>query len=209
MKKSKAVSNTAKLSNEGVVTKATSIVQSMTGNTAFATPNPPLSDITDLSDKLALKLANQKTALKDYQTKTNEVQVAREDLEYALERERSYVEITSDGDKTKILSSGFDVKQDATPVGILPAPINVLLKQGGSDGELIATWKRVKGARSYVVEQSFEVGDSTNWSIIAVVTKAKCFLSGMESGTRCWIRVAAINAAGQGSYSDLATKTVP
>ena len=101
MKKSKAVSNTAKLSNEGVGTKANSIVQSMTGNPAFTTPNPPLSDITDLSDKLTLKLANQKTALKDYQTKTNEVQVAREDLEYALERERSYVETTSEGDKQK------------------------------------------------------------------------------------------------------------
>lgn len=209
MKKSKAVSNTAKLSNEGVGTKANSIVQSMTGNPAFTTPNPPLSDITTYADKLGIKLANQKTALKAYQKATTEVQVAREDLEYALERERSYVETTSEGDKTKILSSGFDVRQDAAPIGILPAPVNVLLKQGGSDGELIATWKRVKGARSYMVEQSFEVGDSANWAIMAVVTKAKCFLSGMDSGTRCWIRVAAINAAGQGSYSDLATKTVP
>jgi len=113
------------------------------------------------------------------------------------------------GDKLAILSSGFEVRQKPMPFGMLPAPANVSAEAGGSDGEIIVKWDSVKGARSYIVEESFDISDPENWAYQATVTKTKCYISGMESGIRIWVRVVAVNAAGQGAYSDVATKTVP
>jgi len=46
----------------------------------------------------------------------------------------------------------------------------------------------------------------TSWTLGVVSTKSSATLSGLTSGTKYWFRVAAIGAAGQGAWSDPATK---
>jgi len=41
------------------------------------------------------------------------------------------------------------------------------------------------------------------------VTKSKTAVTELTSGARMWARVRAVNAAGQGAWSDVATKIVP
>ena len=41
------------------------------------------------------------------------------------------------------------------------------------------------------------------------VTKSKAVATGLSTGTRIWARVRALNAAGPGAWSDIATKIVP
>ncbi len=209
-KKLKPLLSTSKLPASGVITKAGGIVGQIGFHVAtFATPNPPLSAITDQSGKLQIKIDKQNAAWSAYKEATEEVQVEREILEELLEQERFYVEGIANGDKVKILAAGFDMRKDPVATGILPAPLNVITKEGSSDGELIVTWKSVKGAKAYNVEISYDNTDAANWAFYITVTKCKCYITGIESGTRVYTRVVAINSNGQGGYSDISTKTVP
>jgi hypothetical protein len=49
----------------------------------------------------------------------------------------------------------------------------------------------------------------TGWRHAFVVTKSSASVPGLVSGKRHWFRVAALGAAGQGPWSDPATKTAP
>jgi len=209
MKKQKAILNLSRATANEVAVKASTIVSKMTTNANFPAPAPALNIITSQISLLNTKLTEQETAFKTYQQKTVEVQTEKDNLINLLETEGNYVENVSNGDEIKILSAGYDVKQKAMPIGLLPAPKDVLASEGGSEGEVIVTWKPVRGAKSYVVEMSLDITSPDNWNYQATVTKTKCYLSALDSGTRIWVRVVAINAAGQGAFSDPATKTVP
>lgn len=209
MKKQKAILNLSRATANEVAVKASTIVSKMTANANFTTPAPTLSSITTQINLLNTKLTEQSTAFRTYQQKTVEVLTEKDNLLNLLDTEGTYVENAANGDEVKILSAGFDVKQKAIPIGLLPAPKDVLAEEGGSDGEVIVSWSPVRGAKSYVVEMSLDITSPDNWNYQATVTKSKCYLSALDSGTRIWVRVVAINAAGQGAYSDPATKTVP
>ena len=47
------------------------------------------------------------------------------------------------------------------------------------------------------------------WTNSRVVTKSSATVTGLTAGGRVWFHVAAIGAAGQGPWSDPATKIVP
>ena len=209
MTKKKAALNLRNASAAEVALKASTIVSKMTSNPNFTTPNPTLASITTQLNLLNTKLQEQDVAIKTQIQKTADVQIEKENLLELLNKECNYVDSAANGSDVKILSAGFDVKKDAVPLGLLPAPKKVLALEGANDGEINGTWEAVKGAKSYIVELSTDINDVSNWEHKVTVTKAKCTIVGLTSGVRVWIRVAAINGAGQGAYSDPATKTVP
>ena len=209
MKKLKAILNLSGASTNEVAVKGSTIVSKMTGNAVYPAPSPALSVITTQVTLLNQKVTEQKNALQTYQQKTTEVENERENLMNMLFTEGFYVTTASGGDEAKILSAGYDVRKTATAVGLLPAPKNVLAAEGANDGEIVGTWDKVTGAKSYIVEMSTEIDSPENWYHHLTVTKTKCLITGLASGTRVWIRVAAINGAGQGAYSDPSVKTVP
>jgi hypothetical protein len=209
MKTSKVSLNVSKATAQEVAVKAAMIVSKMSGNALFPTPAPALTNITNTVTLLNAKLAEQSNAQQTWQQRTQEVQNLRQDLIALLTTESAYVQALSGGDEAKILSAGFSVRKSPSIVGLLPAPKKVLAEAGGNDGEIIGTWERVEGSTGYIVELSNDISSPDNWAYQATVTKAKCKISGLETGTRIWIRVAPFNGAGQGDYSDPATKTVP
>lgn len=209
MKKLKAILNLSRATVLEVITKAGTIISKMTGNVTFPAPMPELNSIQLQIDVVNNKVIEQKDAFKTYQQKTVELDNEKDNLIGILEAVGNYVDKNADGDVAKILSAGFDVKKAPTPPGLLPAPQNVLAEQGANSGDIIAIWKSVKGAKSYVVDITFDISDEAQWTYQATVTKAKCFIAGIDSGTRIWVRVSAVNAVGPGAYSDPATKVAP
>ncbi|MFN8284030.1 MAG: fibronectin type III domain-containing protein [Chitinophagales bacterium] len=209
MKKQKAILNLSRKSVTEVVTKGGSIILKMTGNATFPTPMPELNSIQLQIDVVNSKLAEQKEAFKTYQQKTVELENEKDNLIGLLELLGNYVNKNADGDVAKILSAGYDVKKASTPAGLLPSPLNVLAKEGANSGDIVVSWKSMKGAKSYLVDMTYDVSDEEQWTFQAAVVKAKCFISGIDSGTRVWVRVSAVNSAGQGAYSDPATKVAP
>jgi hypothetical protein len=209
MAKKKAVLNLGHAPVADVVLKASTVIGMMTGNPDFITLTPILAEVTAQLEILDKAITEQKVAEQTAVQKTKEMHDEKDKLTDLLLKLCNYVSSEANGSENIILGSGFDVKKTPAPIGLLPAPKKVRALQGNNDGEIIGTWSRVKGARSYSIELSTDIKQATSWSHITTVTKSKCTIKKLTSGTRIWIRVVAINAAGKGAYSGPAPKTVP
>jgi outer membrane protein assembly factor BamB len=86
---------------------------------------------------------------------------------------------------------------------------NLAITSGDSAGELDLQWDPIPGAKTYEIQTSPDPMTSTSWTSQPSVTKSKTVILGLTSGARVWARVRAVNAAGQGAWSDPATKIVP
>jgi len=196
------------LSIRAKITKVRQVIASLTGNPNFPNPHPPLADITALADAIESK-ANEADATDQLRkTQTAELGALEDQLDAAMIQAASYVDSVAAGDEAKIQSAGLDTRASATATTEPPpAPSALDVTFGDRDGELDASWDTVSGAKSYVIETSEDQPNA--FKHFAVSTKSKFTLSGLESGKRYWIRVAAINSVGQSGWSDPATKIAP
>jgi len=112
------------------------------------------------------------------------------------------------GDRTAIVSAGFDVRAARTPVPVLTAPENVQARTNGSPGVTKLTWNPLVGAVIYFVEQSPSPMTADSWTARAPSTKASCEIDGAEPGKEYWYRIAGVNANGQGPWSAPACRSV-
>ncbi|MBK5286442.1 MAG: hypothetical protein JJE25_13670, partial [Bacteroidia bacterium] len=134
-----------------IVEKSNSIFTLMTGNANFPTPSPTLLFIKGKITALETAFQNAINGGKNLKAL---VKLAKRDLLLNLSLLMSYVQNTSGGDETKILSSGFGVKAPGAPVGILPAPQNVKAEYNGNSGEAVVRWKAVAKRKGYIVQMS-------------------------------------------------------
>jgi hypothetical protein len=182
------------------IARARQIVTAMTGTAHFTTPQPPLSVITEADTQAARQTAKTKTT----------IQNSKEDvLDRVVSQEGGYVTATSGGDEAIIQSAGMDVRAAPGTIGI-PSPSQALgATAGDHDGQMDLSWDPVVEAASHVLETSPDPLTATSWSHVGVSTKSSFTVTGLQSGSRIWFRVAAINPAGQSGWSDPAAKIAP
>ena len=112
------------------------------------------------------------------------------------------------GDATKILSTGFDVRSGPTPPPPASAPGPITVKLNGTPGVSKLSWPRVQDAKSYIVEQSADPITETSWEQVDTPTKASCEIAGAEPGKVVWFRIAAVGANGTSPWSGPASRPV-
>jgi len=188
---------------------ARQVVTSLTGNATFPNPEPPLSDLTDAATNLEAAFNTANVAHQNAMEKTSLMDDADTAINNILTKLGNYVDSTSNGDEAKILSSGMSVKAKPVPIGSLPQPTALAATEGDNEGEIDLSWDKVFGARSYVVEYTPDPITPTGWKSGGVSTKSSKSISSLQSGVKYWFRVAAVGAAGQGPWSDPATKYAP
>jgi len=183
-------------------------IAAMTGNVNFTAPEPLapafLTLVTNYNDALQTAIAAQQTA----KEKTSLKDDARALLEAGLKTRASYVDTKSGGMEAVIVSSGLLVKNTAAPVGELPAPVDFLATMGAMEGQVKLKWKRVRGAVSYIVQQSPHAMPRV-WTQTEVSPNASAVAKALASGQTYVFRVAAVGAAGQGPWSDESVKMAP
>jgi len=209
MAKAKVKLNLDRLTDDQLLQKAKDIKTAMTGNANFATPSPTLLDmgtrITTADTKLGAFNAAQSAA----KQATTEKNTALDNVRTGLRDWATYVQLTSGGAAEKIQSAGMDLKSSLTPT-VLPSQVmNLALTAGDNAGEIDAQWDSLSNARTYQVETSPEPMTSSSWTRQKEVTKSKTAIFSLTSGQRVWLRVRAVNPAGEGPWSDVATKIVP
>lgn len=201
--------NLSRLSISAKLDLAKQIVNAMTGNTNFATPNPTLAQITTAADNLEAARSELLALRAEARNKT----VIQEQLEDALAKLltqlAAYVENISGNNPVIITSAGMDVKATAAPTGPLAPPAAFNTTSGDSDGEIDLGWNSDPGAKSYVIEMSTQGPPNAVWTQAKTTTKSKESITGLQSGTRYWFRVAAIGATGQSGWSDISTRIAP
>jgi hypothetical protein len=184
-------------------------ITSMTGNAHFTTPEPALTALTEAVNELETAFNNANTARQAAITQTSILADKTSVFDTLFTKLGNYVENASGGDEATILSSGLSVRSKATPVGSMSAPQGLSLTAGDKEGQLDGGWDPVRGAKTYIAEVCLDPITPTGWKSAGVTTKSSITITGLVSGSKYWVRVAAIGAAGQGPWSDPATKIAP
>lgn len=188
---------------------AKQVVSAMTGNPNFTTPNPPLAQITTAADNLDTARQAALLARSEAKTKTT-IQNQREDeLRAFLRKMALYVENIGGEDEAVITSAGMNTKAPATPGGATGLVEGFNSTTGDSDGEIDLGWNSLANAASYVVEQSLQGPPNAVWTQVKTTTQSKVTITGLQSGTRYWFRVAAVGPQGQGGWSDISARIAP
>ncbi|MGQ0829235.1 MAG: hypothetical protein ACT4ON_12675 [Bacteroidota bacterium] len=178
------------------------IVQQMTNNPYFSSPNPSLSSITFAADTL-------ETAYKKAQvgnTKDTEDMYAKEKvLDRLLTAEGNYVEnianLTPETAEVVILSAGMEVKsQGSINIPVLSAskgtvPFSVKLRRKSEGPRVAYTW-----------QYSPDPFEEDTWQDAGDSTVATFEISTpLEQAKRYWFRVAVIRGTVQEDFSDPVT----
>jgi len=111
-----------------------------------------------------------------------------------------YVTTTSNGDKTMLLSSGFDIAGEKDLSQSLPS-IEKLVVVCDQPGQATTRVKRVAGARSYVHQYTPDpLSPDSVWVSETTAEPVHTF-SNLKSVVRCWFRVIAVGKGKQSVYS--------
>jgi hypothetical protein len=190
--------------------KTRQITAAMNANPNFPTPVPALSALITAANELEAAAREATAARQTAKTKTTAQNNKEDAIDRLLTQEAGYVEAAAGGDEEKILSAGMDTKAAPSATTSVPdQPQGLTPTEGDNAGEIDAAWDRVPGARSYVIEISPDPITATSWKHTGASPKSSYTLSGLTSGTRYWIRVAAVGTNGQGPWSGPATKIAP
>ncbi len=202
--------NLSRLSLTEKVAKGRQIVTALTGNSDFPTPTPALAGITTAINDLEAAYIAVQAVRQQAKTMTTDQNNKEDILDRVLMQLASYVEAVAGDDLVLIQSAGMGVRAPAVSSGETPTqPANLAATAGDRDGEIDLTWEAIVGAKSYVVQQSPDPPTETSWVHAGVSTKSKTTVGGLNSGTRYWFSVAAVNANGQSGWSDPAVKIAP
>ncbi|MEZ4791307.1 MAG: fibronectin type III domain-containing protein [Flavobacteriales bacterium] len=181
------------------VAKALYIEGKMGPNPAFPTPQPPIADITAARQTLELRIAEALNGGKDATFKKHQ---AEDVLDELIVQEAGYVLSIAGGDEALILSAGFEVRKQASPVGALKAPANLRADLTDQQGQIKAVWDRVNGSHEYEVQRCDADPSTGEWKLLGLTTRSRYLDEGLESGSVHWYRVRAHGTAGDSPFSD-------
>lgn len=118
-----------------------------------------------------------------------------------------YVMQVSNGDRAKLLSSGFDVSKESFERRSL-ATIQSMVVKIGNPGEANILVNSVKGARAYIHQYSIDPpSDATAW-VSETTAHRKHTFSGLKPLATYWFRVIAIGLNGQLAISDAVSRVI-
>jgi hypothetical protein len=186
-----------------LVTFIKRVVEKLKSNPAF--PNTPaaLAALEKMLPELEDALVKAKSRDKEWVSIKNDKKAIAIAL---LEELAQFVIAASKGDRTLILSSGFDVtdEQNSSPA----TAIETLEVELGAPGEAIVRVKKATGAVAYVHQYATEPpGPNTVWVNEESTIREHTF-KGLASDKRYWFRVLAIGRKGQKAYSPVVSRSI-
>ena len=198
MKAKKILLNFARYNVEVLIELVRFVIESMTGNSHFTTPDPTLAAIKNLNDDLETKFLEAQTG---YHVAHLEMVTARAKLEKALRSEVLYVEKIAAGNETILLSSGFPLTKDPRP----PLRPDFWVKRGPNSGDVLTGRIAYPRARSYVLQ--YFVGenppsDPNLWILAGVSTRTRMGVTGLTKGSTVWFRSCAVTPDGMMPWGD-------
>lgn len=201
----KVIISFAKLRDDDLDTKSQVIIESLTNNPNFLSPQPSLADIASARTAYINALTANEMGGKQETLVKNQ---ARKVLEAQLKLLGLYVEANCKNDEVIAQSSGFDIQKSRVPVGILSKPTNFKVENGPVSGSLTASCNKIDGANSYVFEYTkAPVTEESVWKPEYSSAKTHLF-NGLIAGTQYGIRMAGIGTDPLLVYSDVLLRYV-
>ena len=205
MKQLKLIQDYSKLSDANLNAKSKAVVIALTGNASFPTTLPSMTDFTSLQSAYGTALGNGSAGGKVLIAIKNQ---AKADLVNGMRQLAMDVDAQSNGDRTMLVSSGFDLASSGDNPSYLGTPTDFKIIDGINNGELKFSCKKAENAVSYIVEYTEEVPvEDTQWKMQPTTTR-ETTLRGLHSGSRVYGRIKAIGRKGQEANSDVLSRVV-
>ncbi len=119
----------------------------------------------------------------------------------------NHCESVTPTDLVALASTALPLRANPSPIGQLPAPGNLVVKDSAYEGQADLTCEVVDGAGTYEWQCRLHTEGST-WETKSSTTARKTKITGLTPGQQYAFRVRAIGAAGPGPWSDEAVKRV-
>jgi hypothetical protein len=189
---------------EEIATTGFRVVKKMVNNEHF--PNPPaaLAKLKKLLPEYRQSLANALSRDIEMVNLKNSIKTAVVNL---LQELVDYVTAISNGDKSIMLSSGFEVSEESGRKGIL-AKIKDLEVEISKPGEATIKVKNARGARAYIHQYTTEPPTPHTIWISEGCGLSRYTFKGLTSEKRHWFRVVAIGSGMQRTFSPVISKVI-
>ena len=175
-----------------------------------------LKDNASFTDKVLIQLLE--TCLNEFQVAMNNAaDGSRTMIAIKKEKRKALINVmvqlgyhvmqVSNGERAKLLSSGFDVSKESFERRSL-ANIQSMVIKNGNSGEANILVNAVKGARAYVHQYSIDPpSDTTAW-VSETSAHRKHTFKGLKPLVTYWFRVIAIGLNGQLAISDAVSRVI-
>ena len=184
---------------------ASSVLNGLTGNTAFPNPIVPLTTlepaITAFSDALVAQEQGGTLATADKNNK-------RDALVTLLRKLAGYVEDNCDGNLATLLSSGFVAVNTSRAQSPLPAPFIIQIFNGNTGQLLVRLREPIANAKCYELRYAVIGADNSPgpWQNAGLNSNSRALaLNGLTPGTSYIVQVRAVG--GSTGYSDWSDAT--
>jgi len=194
------------------INKARHVLGCMTKNAlTYPDPDPTLQEVRDKVDELVALAAAAEHGGKDRTMVRN---VCSDQLTKLMNRLVVYVQLISQGDPVLTSQAGMETKDDYTK---WPRPGKVTsfgADPGGNPGTIVLYWGAVEFKKMYIIERYVEDGEvlpgvapqpGGRWVQLTTIGGRRHTVQGLVTGGMYRYRVAAINSAGMGDYSEAVT----
>jgi hypothetical protein len=184
-----------------LVGKCEHVEGSMEGNLNFPTPSPSLSDLKNARLALVAAIVEAESGAHAAIAKKNATAKTVADMITKMAR---YVNSVAGGDVEKAVSSGFELAKKRNPIDHLEAPTKFEGRTAAIKGQVDLRWKGVHGGRLYIVQMcDGDPASGGTWKNIAMVSRARHTVTGLESHKLYSFRVLAVGVVGEGPLSEV------
>ncbi|MFD0940718.1 hypothetical protein [Pedobacter boryungensis] len=184
--------------------KAQAIQVALTGNPNF-TITATLADYIIVASNFSTALTAASSRDRVAVSLKND---AREALLSSLRLLAQTVEAAAEGNRSKLISSGFDLATDSDAALSLSPPQEFSLQDGTSPGEIKFVIKAVENAKSYIFEYTEEPLTLESSWVSKGSSKREYTFYGLPSSKRIYGRVVVIGTRGQEVTSSVLTRMV-
>jgi hypothetical protein len=190
--------STHEYTDSELVTETESIETKMMGNSSYATPSPAISVITAQRIKFqdALALAHNGTP-----TQTSDKNDQRKILEGMLQEEGAYVQLTSGGDETKILSSGYHTAASKARIGVFGVVENFSVVTQVASNKVMVSCKTMPKATFYEILYTPSPATAASVWVTVTSTTHSAEIDGLASFVPYVFKMAACGSAKGRNYS--------
>ena len=181
------------------------VIENMENNPYFATLPQEHGELKKVLPEYQASLANAKGRDKVMVSIKNDQKAKVQSLLAII---ADYVTVTCKGDRTMLLTSGFDVTDENGSGNPIALTIEKLVVELGESGEATTRITKATAAIAFVHQYTAEApGANTVWASEGTSQDYYRFV-GLSSDKRYWFRVAAIGRNGQRIYSAVVSRVI-
>ena len=189
------------LSSAILLQKGRNVGEMLLGNVDYPTLQPQLPALETLCD--TLEAANNEVLFNSGKLTQEAKRLAEVALRKALKDLSGFVQGISGGDKALILSAGFDVAKQRTPLPAPEAPADLIVRRTAVQGILKVKWSRVYGSKLSFLEMVEEGGEE--WKRVVSTTRSSHTMTNLNTGKEYSFRVQVVTSSGISPMSEVVT----